>query len=79
MYLCSAVDAYRLPKLVRGWDDGMVRFVMARLSSANGLVDTIRLAAAGTPLEDAKLALRLAEVVAKHDVPVLIVAGQNDK
>jgi pimeloyl-ACP methyl ester carboxylesterase len=33
----ALVDAYRLPQLVRGWEDGMVAFVLARLAGASRL------------------------------------------
>jgi pimeloyl-ACP methyl ester carboxylesterase len=68
------VNAYRLPQLVRGWEDGMLQFLVARLS---GVPSAASGGASG--LEDTKLAERLAEVVNKHRIPVLIVHGQADK
>ncbi|GBF87482.1 hypothetical protein Rsub_00193 [Raphidocelis subcapitata] len=80
----EAVDAYRLPQLVRGWESGMVRFLLARLG-ARGLGRSEFGADAGTGrspgggMEDAGLATRLAAAVAKHKLPVLIVHGAGDK
>jgi pimeloyl-ACP methyl ester carboxylesterase len=33
----EVVDAYRMPQLVRGWEDGMLQFVLARLAGASRL------------------------------------------
>jgi len=76
----ECVDAYRLPQLVRGWESGMVRFLLARLG-AKGLGPSSYGSDAGTGrapgggLEDAGLAQRLAAVVAEHKIPVLVVHG----
>ena len=29
------MDAYRLPQLVRGWEDGMLRFLACRISGTH--------------------------------------------
>lgn len=29
------IDAYRMPQLVRGWEDGLIRFFLARVSGGN--------------------------------------------
>ncbi|KIY99175.1 hypothetical protein MNEG_8791 [Monoraphidium neglectum] len=81
----QCVDAYRLPQLVRGWESGMVRFLLARLG-ARGLRPSALYAAdagsgtaPGGGLEDAGLAQRLAAAVAEHRIPVLVVHGAADK
>ncbi|KAI8475513.1 MAG: Alpha/Beta hydrolase protein [Monoraphidium minutum] len=79
----ECVDAYRLPQLVKGWESGMVRFLLARLgargSGGAAAAAASAGAAAGGGLEDAGLAQRLAAAVAKHKIPVLIVHGAGDK
>jgi hypothetical protein len=80
----AAVDAYRLPQLVRGWESGMVRFLLARLgakslgASAFG-ADAGSGRAPGGGLEDAGLAQRLAAAVAARNLPVLIVHGAGER
>ena len=89
----AAVDAYRLPQLVRGWEAGMVRFLLARLGARAPGADESPYAAAaaaaaggagagrspGGGLEDAGLAQRLAAAAARHKLPVLLVHGAGDK
>lgn len=80
----ECVDAYRLPQLVRGWESGMVRFLLARLGAKGGggaKGSSYGGAAAGPQggLEDAGLAQRLAAAVAAHKMPVLVVHGAGDK
>ncbi|WIA19239.1 hypothetical protein OEZ85_003878 [Tetradesmus obliquus] len=79
----AAVDAYRLPQLVKGWESGMVQFLLARLGAGGSTTATSAAAAAGAApmggLEDAGLATRFAAAVAAHNTPVLIVHGAGDK
>jgi pimeloyl-ACP methyl ester carboxylesterase len=81
----AAVDAYRMPQLVRGWETGMVQFLLARLG-AGGSRSATTAAAAVAPgsqppggLEDVGLAMRFAAAVAAANLPVLIVHGAGDK
>lgn len=79
----AAVDAYRMPQLVRGWETGMVQFLMARLGAGGTSSSTSAAAAVGAApmggLEDQGLALRFAAAVAAHNTPVLVVHGAGDK
>jgi hypothetical protein len=79
----EAVDAYRLPQLVRGWESGMVRFLLARLGAkgrgASDYTDAGTGRAPGGGLEDAGLAQRLAAAVAEHRIPVLVVHGAGER
>lgn len=77
------MDAYRLPQLVRGWESGMVRFLLARLGARGPGAseygpDAGTGRAPGGGLEDAGLATRLAAAVAKHKLPVLVVHGAGE-
>jgi hypothetical protein len=80
----EAVDAYRLPQLVRGWESGMVRFLLARLGAkgrggSSYQPDAGSGRAPGGGLEDAGLAQRLAAAVAAANLPVLIVHGAGGR
>lgn len=41
------VDYYRVPQLARSWDDGMVNFLVARLSGSLGLGGMLRASLTG--------------------------------
>jgi pimeloyl-ACP methyl ester carboxylesterase len=71
------VNAYRLPQLVKGWEDGMLQFLVARLGAGGPAASATDSAFGG--LEDTRLAQRLAAVVNANNMPVLIVHGQGDK
>jgi pimeloyl-ACP methyl ester carboxylesterase len=79
----AAVDAYRMPQLVKGWESGMVQFLLARLGAGGTSTSTSAAAATGSApmggLEDAGLATRFAAAVAANNTPVLIVHGAGDK
>jgi pimeloyl-ACP methyl ester carboxylesterase len=79
----AAVDAYRMPQLVKGWETGMVQFLLARLGAGGTSSTTSAAAAVGSApmggLEDAGLAKRFAAAVAANNTPVLIVHGAGDK
>jgi pimeloyl-ACP methyl ester carboxylesterase len=79
----AAVDAYRMPQLVKGWESGMVQFLLARLGAGGTSSSTSAAAAVGSApmggLEDAGLAKRFAAAVAANNTPVLIVHGAGDK
>jgi pimeloyl-ACP methyl ester carboxylesterase len=79
----AAVDAYRMPQLVKGWESGMVKFLLARLGTGGTSSATSAAAAVGSApmggLEDAGLAKRFAAAVAANNTPVLIVHGAGDK
>lgn len=62
------VDAYRLPQLVRGWEAGLVRFLMARVTDSRSLLS--RVAAAFRGREHLTQIEELVDVVAKHRIPV---------
>eukprot|EP00884_Botryococcus_braunii_P016848 jgi/Botrbrau1/3847/Bobra.0183s0072.1 len=70
------IDAYRRPQLVRGWELGLVRFLMARVSGGRSLGQILRDAYNGKvqPLQ----AEQLASVVARYGIKVLIVHGEGD-
>jgi len=71
------VNAYRLPQLVKGWEDGMLQFLVARLGAGGPATSATDSPFGG--LEDTRLAQRLAAVANANDMPVLIVHGQGDK
>ena len=60
---------YRLPALVRGWDTGMSRFAEAALLSA--------LAPLWSPPRPSLLE-RFKAVMKTHNIPVVIIHGQQD-
>ena len=64
----EVVAAYRLPQLVRGWEAGLVRFLLARVTDSRSF--TSRVAAAFHGREHLTQIERLVDVVAKHQIPV---------
>lgn len=64
----AVVDAYRLPQLVRGWEAGLVRFLMARVTDSRSLVS--RVVAAFRGREHLTQIEELVDVIAKHNIPV---------
>ena len=61
------VAAYRLPQLVRGWEAGLVRFLLARVTDTSSFGS--RVAAAFHGREHLTQIERLVDVVAKHRIP----------
>ncbi|KAK9835008.1 hypothetical protein WJX81_003847 [Elliptochloris bilobata] len=72
----ALVDAYRTPQLVRGWERGLLRFLMARVSGGDGLLSALR--SGGLEPERGGQAAELARIVAKHNIQVLVVHGEAD-
>ncbi|KAK9785507.1 hypothetical protein WJX73_002687 [Symbiochloris irregularis] len=74
------IDAYRMPQLVRGWEDGLIRFFLARVSG-RGVVATFRetflLHEVRQPATG--YVRQLASLAAAHRIKVLIVHGENDQ
>lgn len=70
------VDGYRMPVLVENWEEGLMRFVSARITARNGLLHELRrvLHPENTMLQ----AERLRDACNKRNVPVLIVHGSDD-
>ena len=77
------IDGYRQPSIVRGWEDGMFRVVLAAVAAANSPAEIFRAAlaaarrdrddqAADDEEEDA------IQAIVKSGVKVLIVHGEND-
>jgi hypothetical protein len=64
----AVVDAYRLPQLVRGWEAGLLRFLLARVTSTKSF--GARLAAAYHGREAATQVASLADVVRHHGIKV---------
>lgn len=63
----EVVAAYRLPQLVRGWEAGLVRFLLARVTDSRSFAS--RVAAAFHGREHLTQIERLVDVVAKHRIP----------
>ncbi|KAK9817223.1 hypothetical protein WJX72_011250 [[Myrmecia] bisecta] len=70
------VNAYRMPQLVRGWEVGLVRFLLAHVTGSKSFLQSLRDAVDGTV--HMTQAERLAQVVAQHNIKVLIVHGAAD-
>jgi len=64
----EVVAAYRLPQLVRGWEAGLIRFLLARVTDTQSFPS--RVAAAFHGREHLTQIERLVDVVAKHHIPV---------
>ena len=64
----EVVAAYRLPQLVRGWEAGLVRFLLARVTDTRAFGS--RVAAAFHGREHLTQIERLVDVVAKYRIPV---------
>lgn len=72
----SYVDAYRSGQLVRGWEEGILRFLAARFDEKAGFWGSLREAVQGEGhLTQAE---RLAAVVRRCGIRVLIVHGSSD-
>lgn len=70
------VDAYRSGQLVVGWEGGILRFLSARFGEKHGFLGSVREAFRGEGhLSQAE---RLARVVRRHGIRVLIVHGSSD-
>lgn len=69
----ALVDAYRLPQLVKGWDQGMLRFVYARLNMLCPILRGVAAAEGGT-----SQVARFAATVREHNIPVLLLHGAED-
>ena len=77
------VDGYRQPSIVRGWEDGMFRVVLAAVAAANSPAEIFRaaLAAARRDLDDQAADDEeedAIQAIVKSGVKVLIVHGEND-
>ncbi|CAD7704677.1 unnamed protein product [Ostreobium quekettii] len=72
------INSYRLPSLVRGWEWGLVRFTRSRLERGKQSFAQ-RVSEAWTGQKELSTVQRIANVVEKHNIPVLIVHGVNDK
>ncbi len=71
----SLIDGYRMPQLVHGWESGMLSFLQARMSILSPVVQNMGPSAAeGGPAQ----LRRLADMVQKRALPVLIIHGQED-
>eukprot|EP00775_Hariotina_reticulata_P014403 gene14403-14509_t len=68
----AAVDAYRMPQLVRGWETGMVQFLLARLG-AGGQPQCHHSSSSPCPW------VSTSRGFGRPDLPVLIVHGAGDK
>lgn len=69
MYL----DNYRIPVLVKGWEDGLLRFVLARISRKKGIIHALKQI---WHSEDSMPQVhRLADT---NNVPILIIHGRQD-
>ena len=86
----EAVDAYRTPQLVRGWEAGMLSFVLARLSpgwrlpwlrraAAADSGNEAALASAQQAVDSTQLAERLGALVEERRLPVCIIHGAGDR
>ena len=64
----AVVDAYRLPQLVRGWEAGLIRFLLARVTDSRSFVS--RVAAAYHGREHQTQIEQLVDAVARHRIPV---------
>ena len=64
----AVVDAYSLPQLVRGWEAGLIRFLMARVTDSRSFIT--RLATAFQGREHLTQVEALVDVVTKHHIPV---------
>jgi pimeloyl-ACP methyl ester carboxylesterase len=83
----SWIDGYRQPSIVRGWEDGMFRVVLASVAAANSPAEIFRAALAdatrdddgdnddGNTLKDEEDAI---SAIVSSGVKVLIVHGEND-
>jgi pimeloyl-ACP methyl ester carboxylesterase len=77
------VDGYRQPSIVRGWEDGMFRVVLAAVAAVNSPAEIFRaaLAAARRDLDDQAADDEeedAIQAIVKSGVKVLIVHGEND-
>lgn len=71
------VDCYRYPQLVKGWELGILRFLRARFSEKSSWTEAVKEVLAS---DDGHLtqAERLAAVVEKWGIPVMVVHGVED-
>lgn len=67
------IDNYRIPVLVKGWEEGLLRFVLARISRKKGILHALR--QIWHSKDSFPQIHRLAE---RNTVPILIVHGQQD-
>jgi hypothetical protein len=63
----EVVAAYRLPQLVRGWEAGLVRFLLARVTDTRSFGS--RVAAAFHGREHLTQIERLVDAVVEHRIP----------
>jgi len=71
------VDCYRYPQLVKGWEQGILRFLRARFSEKSSWTEAVKEVLTS---DDGHLtqAERLAAVVEKWGIPVMVVHGVED-
>jgi pimeloyl-ACP methyl ester carboxylesterase len=67
------LDNYRTPVLVRGWEEGLLRFVLARISRKKGILHVLR--QIWHSKDTMPQAHRLADI---NNIPILIVHGKQD-
>lgn len=70
------VDGYRMPVLVENWEEGLMRFISARITAKNGLLHELRRVV--HPENTMLQSERLQDACSKRNVPVLIVHGSED-
>jgi pimeloyl-ACP methyl ester carboxylesterase len=76
----ALIDAYRRPAAVRGWDDGMLRFVASRLLPGGpaAILAAAAAAAAREPPPQQPRASAALAALARAGTPVLILHGDGD-
>ena len=67
------VDNYRIPVLVKGWEEGLLRFVFARITRKKGIVHALK--QIWQSKDSLPQAHRLADA---NSAPILIVHGRQD-